>query len=223
MKTNVSMAKGRGSLAFTLSEIMVAMAIFTMVGGMVLYAHVCGLKMYQMLYCKLGASEDAKSAINRLVNEIQSSYDFDVGPGNSNSFAMPAIGTPQQGNALQIYFFATNTGTGTVAVVTNQNFIRYYHITNPASADYGKVFRFINVSNSTRTTVIANKVTNSPIFFFEDFRSTTTNQILTEPTRKMVLGVDLVFYQMQYPVVTLGSNSLFDYYRLRTKITRRTH
>jgi hypothetical protein len=45
--------------------------------------------------------------------------------------------------------------------------------------------------------------------------------VLTNNFNNRVIGVTLEFFQLQNPTVPIGPGSVFDYYRLRTKITRR--
>ena len=46
--------------------------------------------------------------------------------------------------------------------------------------------------------------------------------VLTNNENNRVIGLTLQFYQIQYPVIRIGPGELYDFYQLRTKITRRT-
>ena len=63
-----------------------------------------------------------------------------------------------------------------------------------------------------------NYVTNDIAFRAEDFRG----QVLTNNQNNRVIRMILEFYQWEFPVATVGTNGLYDYYRLQTRITRRT-
>ena len=64
---------------------------------------------------------------------------------------------------------------------------------------------------------MASYVTNSVVFTSEDYQGT----ILTNNQNNRVIGLTLQFYQIQYPVMKIGSNQMFDFYQVRTKVTRR--
>jgi hypothetical protein len=65
--------------------------------------------------------------------------------------------------------------------------------------------------------VVANAITNSMVFTSEDFSGT----VISNNLNNRVIGLSLQFYQLQYPKVTIGPGSYYDFYQLRTKITRR--
>ena len=58
--------------AFTLTEIMVAMAIFSMVIAAVIYANMFGLRLYMLVQSKLSSTEDARRVVNDVRDRIQS-------------------------------------------------------------------------------------------------------------------------------------------------------
>jgi type II secretory pathway pseudopilin PulG len=185
--------------AFTITEVMVAMALLSMVVIGVLSGHFFGMRLFQLTKAKLGASEEARMALNRLTDEIRSAKVLDVGTGSLSSFVECGIGTLQQGNALQIY---TNSDTNT--------FIRYFR--DPADK---KLKRTVN--GLSAVSIVANAITNTVLFTSEDHLGT----VLTNGQNNRVIGLKLEFYQIAYPVVSVGPGGLFDYYQLSTRITRR--
>ncbi len=201
MKTNLQPAilerlRLRG---FTLTEVMVASAIFSIVIMGTVSANIFGLRMYQITKAKLGASDEARRAVSRLVNEVRSAKIVRVGNGSFGSFTNVALGSPQEGNALQIYP-TTNTSS----------FIRYYW-------DSGDR-RFKRTTDAGGTSVVvANFISNNIVFRAENHLGT----VLTNNQNNRVINLKLEFFQLQFGSVGIGPDSLFDYYKLETRITRR--
>lgn len=189
-----------GILAFTLPEVLVSAVVFALMISGVLSVHIFGLKLNDLVRAKMGASDEARSAISKMVGEIRSAGTIKIGTGNKTSFAEIANGAPQKGNAIQIYPLKTNTA----------NYIRYYW----DSTDK-RLKRSVN--GGTAVTVVANAITNSVVFTSEDY----TGTIISDNINNRVIGLSLQFYQLEYPKVTIGPGSLYDFYQLRTKITRR--
>jgi len=189
---------------FTLPELMIASTILALVIAGVMYGHLVGLKTYELTKSKLGATALARKAINRLTLEVRQAKIVHVGDGDASSFSEATEGTLQQGNALRIF-----PGTNTNA------FIHYYLVTNTS--------RLLRVENNgsgsaSQHEVIAEFITNKVIFTSED----PFGNVLTNARNNRVVGLTLQFYQIQYPVTPIGPGAYFDYYQLRTRITRRT-
>jgi type II secretory pathway pseudopilin PulG len=202
MKTtpvNLSIAAPRrGRVAFTLAEMMVAMAIFSLVVISVVYSHLFGLKMFNVTSTKLIASHGARAALNHVRDEIRSGKILYVGNGSSSTFTLVATNTPRQGNALQIY-----------PTSDTNNFVRYFR--DPADQKLKR-----KTSASSMVEVVASYITNQVVFYAEDFQGNPmTNDI---NTRIIKMGLD--FCQWELPS-TQVSGGYFDYYRLQTRITRR--
>lgn len=187
------------SLAFTLVETMISMALMTMVLGGVIYSHVMGGRMMQITQAKLGANDSARRAFGKLQDEIRAAKTIAVGAGTSTSFIAATNGAALQGRAIQIY------------PGTNQTWwIRYYYLTNTSE------LRRVTSSSSTPQ-LIASYVTNAVLFSKEDYLGNT----LTTDTGNSTINVRLQFYQLSYPMTKIGTNNFFDYYQLQTRITRR--
>jgi Tfp pilus assembly protein PilW len=185
--------------AFTITEIMVTMAILFLFITGILYAHLFGIRMFEITRAKLGASDDARRAISLLVSEIRTAKSIKIGNGSLSSFAEVPINTAQIGNAIQIY---TTTNTNA--------FIRYFW----DSAD-NKLKR--TADGSTTANVIAHYITNNTVFTSEDF----AGNVITDNQNNRVIGLSLQFYQIQYPAYTIGPGNYYDFYQLRAKVTRR--
>ena len=65
--------------------------------------------------------------------------------------------------------------------------------------------------------VVARFVTNQFVFQAEDFRG----NVLTNNDNNRVIKMTLEFFQWEYPIATIGQGSLYDYYRIQTRVTRR--
>ena len=185
--------------AFTFIELLIVMALLSMLLTGVVAAHVTGLRMIEMTKAKLGANDEARQAISKLIEEIRAGKVVKIGTGDLNSFAEIPMNTPQRGSAVQIYASADTI-----------QFVRYFWDTDSA-----QLMRTTN--GASAVSVVANSITNNIIFTAEDFRG----QVLTNNENNRVIGLMLQFYQLQYPVVRIGPGELYDYYQLRTKITRR--
>jgi len=186
--------------AFTLSELLVTLAVFCLALIGALYGHIYGLKFSGIIRAKLAASDQARIACGRLMQDIRSGKLIQVGNGGLSTFTQCADGTLQQGNAIQIQPY-TNTA----------QFVRYY-----VDLSDRKLKRTTN--GSTYTDIIAEYITNNVVFTSEDYRGTN----LTSSQNNRVIGLKMQFYQIQYPLTQIGPSNYYDYYQLQTKITRRT-
>jgi type II secretory pathway pseudopilin PulG len=191
---------GRSAVAFTLTEVMVSVSIFLLIINGVVYSHLFGVGMFEITKAKLGANDMARKAINLMISEVRSAKSIQIGSGDLNSFSEIPLNTPQQGAAIQIYL-STNTNY----------YVRYYW-----NALDNSLRRITN--GSTAFAIVANSISNSLPFTSEDY----AGGILTNNQNNRVIGLTLQFYQLQYPIVRIGPGELFDYYQLRTRITRRT-
>ncbi len=189
----------RRQIAFTITEMMISMALMTMVLGGVIYSHIMGGRLMEMTMAKLGANDSARKAFGKLQDEIRAAKTIKVGDGDATTFVAATNGSALQGRALQIYP-GTNTSW----------WIRYFYITNTSE------LRRITASNSTPQ-LIASYVTNAVLFAKEDYLGNT----LTTDTGNCAINVRLQFYQLSYPMTRIGTNNFFDYYQLQTRITRR--
>ena len=204
MKTSVpalSIQARPSRAGFTLAVTMVTMAIFLFVMTGVLSSYMYGLRMYEYTKPKLCASDDAREAIGLIVNDVRTAKLVRIGSGTASTFTEVAVNSTQAGSAIQLYPSATDTNT----------FTRYYW----DSSDL-KLKRI--ESGSTTPRILAQAVTNSTVFTSEDF----AGNLHTNNQNNRVIGLTLQFNQIQFPVMAVGPGSFYDFYQLRTKITRRT-
>jgi prepilin-type N-terminal cleavage/methylation domain-containing protein len=189
----------RNSCAFTLPEIMVTMAIFTLLFAVLISCQIFGMRLKSISETKLAATAGGRKALNQVRSEIREGKILIVGTGNNSSFTNIPDNTPQTGNALQISL-TTNTGT----------YIRYYLDTNDNCLK-----RVTSLNGQVQ--ILASFITNRLVFQAEDFKG----NVLTNDQNNRVVRMILEFYRWEYPVATVGSNGMYDYYRLQTRITRR--
>jgi hypothetical protein len=188
------------SCAFTLPEFLTSMAIILLVIAGVLSSHIYGLRLYEFTRAKLGASDEARQAISKMMTEIREAKLLRIGTGNLTSFTEVGLDTPQVGNAIQIY-----------PTVSTNGFVRYFW-----DASDSRLKRTTN--GASYMAVVANSVSNQLVFTAED----AFGKVLTNNENNRVIGVTLQFYQLEYPSTKIGKGGLYDFYQLRTKITRRT-
>jgi prepilin-type N-terminal cleavage/methylation domain-containing protein len=183
-----------GELAFTLPEMMVAMAIFLLLVGGMVSTNLFGLRMFQIEQTKLNASDQARRIVGVLTDEIHSCDSFQIGTVTNGTFTGLPLGASQLGPALIVYP-TTNT----------TNFIMYFVNT----ADQ-KFRRATSVPGSTR--IVAQSVTNATdLFRAQDY----LGNVLTNMQDNTVLHLKLEFYQ----AARFGVPP--DYYKLETSATRR--
>ena len=192
--------RGRRLAAFTLTEFQISMVLMLMIVAGLLATHMYGLRMFELIKPKLTAMDDARATIARLTEEIRAAFLIRVGSGSSGNFTEVAPYAPQRGSAVQIYPSSNMT-----------TFVRYYWD--------GPTRRLMRIaSGANAPLVVANCVSNEMVFASEDF----AGNVLTNSQNNRVIGLTLQFFQIQYPVQPIGPGGLYDFYQLRTKITRRT-
>jgi prepilin-type N-terminal cleavage/methylation domain-containing protein len=185
--------------AFTLSELMVTMAVFTILMAGLMASHLMGLRMRKTTDTKLSATANARRALNDIRNEVRTAKMLSVGTGTKSTFtAVPTL-SQQVGNALQIY------------ATTNSNiFVRYY-----MDASEEALMRV--TSSDTTPRQVAGNITNQLVFAAEDFKG----NVLTNNQNNRVIRMMLEFYQKEYTLAKGPDRGVYDYYRVQTRITRR--
>jgi hypothetical protein len=196
---NCLSAQRSGGGAFTLAEVQVSMAIILLVIGGVISSHIFGLKLNEAVRAKLSASDAARNAIGKLIADIRSAKVVEVGNGTFAAFIPVGNGVTQQGSALRI-FPTTNLAS----------YIVYYRDSSDSTLKRA-------TTSATTPKKVAEYLTNSVVFTSEDYRGTP----LTDNQNNRVIGIMFQFYQIQYPVATIGQGGYFDYYQVSTRITRR--
>lgn len=191
--------------AFTLTEIMVAMAIFSLVVIAMVSVQIFGMRIYTLAATKLIATTSARETLNAMRDRIRSANVVMVGtydPAHGTGFVQITNGLPQIGNALEIQY--------TNAASTN-SFLFYKDPSNPKNI----VCSLINGTVAT----LAAYVTNYYCFQAEDYQG----NVMTNYQNNPVIRVTLQYSQWEYPIAVIGGNAVnaYDYYQLRTRISRR--
>jgi hypothetical protein len=192
--------RGRGQLAMTLCELMVTLGLFVVTVVGFLFIHISGLGLNQLVRAKLGASDEARRALSRLVSDIRTAGVIRVGTGDIDEFAPRPMGQPQVGNAIQVYPFKGD----------ESRFVRYFW-------DAGDGLLKRTEDNKGAVIVLAHSITNRLIFQGESHDGT----VLTNSMNNRVIGLNMQFSQLVNPNLMIGQGGYFDYYQLHTRITRR--
>lgn len=200
MKLRPSTPHPQGIRAWTLTETLVSSSLIVLLLVGMILVQIGGMRMQRLTEVKLNASDDARRALNSLIDDVRSAKIVRVGTGDISAFTPVAANAPQQGNAIQVHA-TTNTNA----------FVRYYW----DAADQ-QLKRTANGSNAV--VVLAGSITNSVVFASEN----AFGQVLTNSQNNRVIRLFLQFSQLVNPDLEFGTGGLFDYYQIQTRITRRT-
>lgn len=179
--------------AFTLPEVVVAMAVFILVVAGVLSTHMFGLRLFEANKTKLTATEWSRQTFGKITDEVRSCSAVQIGNVKNGVFEALLDGEVQTGTGLLIY---------------------------PTADTNHYVVYFLNTADRTfrRTTeqpgsavILADAVTNSAIFSAQNLMG----QVLTNNLNNRVIHLELDFYQPERFLV--DSNN----YRLETSVTKR--
>ncbi len=192
----------RNQTGHTLIEAMFAMSIMVMVVMALMSAHLVGMRQNQLIESKAGASDSSRRTLSKMPEDIRGSKMWLIGNLSSQTFVKITNGLVR-GNALQLY--QTTNGS---------SYIRYYFDLTDATNSNGKLLRATDSSLSAPV-VMASNLIDTLYFTAEDFAGVTaTNTATSKTPYKSVIHTTLQFKQFQYPLTQVGSNCLFDYYRL---------
>lgn len=192
----------------TLIEVMVASALMMVIVAGVLSAHFLGLRESQLLESKAGVNDTARRAVNQLLQDIRAAKGYDIGTMSGTNFTLITNGI-LQGAGLKLYSVVISTNQ---AVDPNKYLIYYFDSNQLASAN-GMLWR-MNSTNGVPAVTVSNLI-NTLYFTSEDYFGRTQ----TVRTYKGVIHATLDFCQFQYPLVAVGSNGLYDTYRIDCRAT----
>lgn len=197
----------RGTAAhrgFTLAEVLIASTVFSLLVGGIVFAHLFGLRMFQITETKLNATDSVRKMIGRMVDEIRTCKISWVGNVknvvDTNGVQRLVFEARLDGEIQQA------TGLLIQPTTNAANFIIYY--VNPADQTFR---RTTSTPGTPTTTVLAESVTNSVVFQAQNYLGT----VLTNNQNNRVIHLNLEFYQPKRYMQPA------DYYKLETSVTRR--
>ena len=194
--------------AMTLLEVMIAVAVMGMVIAGVMSANFMGLRQARLMESKAGANDSSRRYVNLLLYDIRSAKGYDIGSMSGTNFVAITNGI-FQGTALKLFVVASSTNQ----VIDNSRYLLYYFDTAQAASGNGVLWRQ-NSTNGVASIVVSNLV-NTLYFTSENYLGYTQ----TVRTFKGVVHTILQFTQFQYPLTAVGTNGLFDYYRIDCRAT----
>jgi prepilin-type N-terminal cleavage/methylation domain-containing protein len=213
--------------AFTLVEMMAAIAVFSLVVLVTVAMQVYAARVYTLAATKLTATQEARTAMNDVRDHVRSARLVYVGNYVYSTGNPPADFNPitngglQIGNALMIYP-TTTTNSFTLVYLQpgyrTNNFTAFAANGAPLGTNSLLMVCYTNgglqVSND-----VADFITNQIVFDAENFQGT----ILSSNQNNYLIHMTLNFAQWEYPIAYIGSNSFnaYDYYQLNTLMTRR--
>lgn len=196
---------------FTLVEMMITAAIFSIVVLGIIGLQLYAMKVYTLGATMVSATMNGRQTLNQIRDRVRAASTVYVGnynPSSGSGFVQVPIGSLQQGNALMLSY--TN--------LPQTNYLIFYQ-----DARSTNIYYFSNnlATAYTNTTIktLANFVTNYYCFFAEDYQG----NVLTNYLKNPVIHVTMNFYQWQFPIGIIGGNAVnsFNFYHLNTRIDRR--
>lgn len=191
----------------TLIEAMMAGTLMVMVIGALMAANLQGQRLNQLVQSKCGASDSSRRALQKLPVDIRSAKMWKIGNLDSSGTNFVAITNgPAQGTALQLC--ETTNGS---------QFIIYYFNTNDIANRNAKLM--CSSITNWNPVVLASNLFDTTYFTAETFKGVTQTNSLNSSAYKNVIHINLQFCQFQYPQTQVGTNGLYDFYKLEFRIT----
>ena len=191
----------------TLIEMMFAVALMTVIITAVMSANFLGWREENLLETKAGACDSSRQAIGQLLYDIRAAKGFDIGAYSGTNFTAITNGA-LQGNSVKLYTFAISTNQ----VIDATRYTLYYFDTSQASNNNGVLWR---MDGSNAPSMVVSNLINTLYFTSEDYLGNTQSV----RTYKGVIHATLQFSQFLYPLTKVGSNQLYDYYRVECRAT----
>jgi len=189
----------------TLVEMMITMGVFSMVMAALLYVHMFGLRQDELVESKLGASDAARRDFEQMLRDVRGAQAFEIGNYSGGTFSAIASGSFQIGNALRLGLSAP--------VYPATNILYYFDTNTPGNCTLNRIH-----TGDAAVKVLASSLTNyggGLIFSSEDFQGTT----VSDQNDRRVVHCVIGFAQYQYPLTRVGSNYLYDYYKMEFRVT----
>ncbi len=225
-----------GASAFTLVEMLLAMGIFSAVIAAMCATQLFGLRVYTLAATKLSATAGCRKALNAVRDQIRQANQVNIGncPGDYTTFNWLGISNNQVGNAVKVFPFASYNPNSWdtnnfilfyLDYTGGTNFLKQYTHTIKATIAGATTNYTTNISLVS----LAGYITNLDIFAAQDYNGTvlTNEEQLDAIDNRLVVYMKLQFNQWEYPIAYVTTNgvtgfgNMYDFYQLRTKITRR--
>jgi Tfp pilus assembly protein PilV len=196
----------------TLVEVMIASTLMIMIIAGLMTSNFVGLRENQLMQSKAGANDSSRYAINQLMQDIRAAKGYDIGSAYSGTnFTTIANGSVQQGPDLRLY----NAILTTNQTIDTSQYIIYYFDSSQIANNNRMLWRVIPSNGVPIATIVTSNLINTLWFTSENYQGTN----LTVKTYKGVVHTTLQFSQFLYPITQVGSNSLFNYYRIDCRAT----
>ncbi len=192
--------------AFTLIEGMFASTLLVVIIAALVSAHLVGLRLDQLVESKAGASDSSRRVLNQLPADIRAAKMWDIGNISGTEVTEIPGGTAQQGTALQL--FETTNGS---------QYVLYYFDTSGLADNNGKLMR--TSSTNWNPVVIASYLINTLCFSAENYDGIVATNEGNSKAYKNVIHTTLQFCQFLYPLTQVGTNRLYDYYKIEFMAT----
>ena len=189
----------------TLLEMMFVSATLVIVVMALMSANLMGWNEYQLVQSKAGASDTSRLVLSQIPTDIRSAKMWAIGDMDGTTFTSVSNGV-LQGTALQLC--STTNGT---------QYTIYYFDTNDVANKNG-VLKKIS-SGSSNTIILASNLINTLYFRAENYNGVVQTNDAVGQSYKNVIHTTLQFCQFQYPLTKVGTNYLYDYYRLDFRVT----
>ncbi len=193
----------------TLVEIMFASAIMTMLIIAIMAAHLVGLREDQWVETKSGASDSSRKVLQKLPEDIKQAKMWFIGNMSGTNFVIAT--NAASGTALKL--FESTNGSA---------YILYYFDLTYSNNNDGHLVR--NATNTVwNPVVLASNLVNwlggGYTFNVENFNGNLMTNDGTSRGWKQVVHTTLQYCQFQYPLTPVGTNGLYDYYKIEFRAT----
>jgi hypothetical protein len=206
---NITLPAGsRRVRAFTLTEMMVSVLIFTMLILALIGVWMFALRWDELVCSKLGASERSRMGFDEMAADLRAAKMWRIGNGNKTTFTALPNQANLQGNAVQVYSDSNDTNT----------FIRYwFDSSNPTNWALCRLTQ-TNGMASPRYQLVVQNLTNATgtnmIFRAEKWDGSQSYDL----QYKYVIATTLEFAQYQYPLTKVGPGYYYNYYAIQFKL-----
>ena len=204
--------RARGTRAFTVAEMMVAVFIFVFMVLGIIYVWMFALRYDELVCSKLGASEKSRMSFDLLTGDIRSAKWWKVGTGTNNgtTIVFTACGNQmdQVGNALKLSASGDTNSTAFIIYCFDTNACNLYRMSNGVTP-----FRIV-AQSLTNTGTYGNGLTNTSMTFqAQKFDGT----LAQDWNYKYAIVTTMEFRQYQYPLTYVGPGYYYNYYRIQLK------